>query len=446
MTSRAPLSNQEFWEQAASRFEPMLPAVQPDWRVDRPYSPAADVLADMAIPGGPRRYLIYGTVGSGKTTELHWLKQQRQQQDIVVFLDLDTHFQRQLGDPQALENLKSWELLLLIGLAVYGAGQRILSFQWSSESRRELEEAGKALIGGERAASVDLIQLARAVSASVVGPLDLVAPAISAVAEAVRWTLPIGLPDHKALPDQDERAHRLLNAVNRLIAEIQRRGWKLTLILDGLDRLTNPETISAIFVGSAMLGALACRTTIVAAPIALRSLAKTNQVRGFEIRPLENVPVLDQLHPELPESPGPGVRVLADLWRRRTLDLDPEERRLPGPLLTRVAWCSGGRMRDYVKLLRLVAERCYARDLAVADLDVIELVVDRQRRQFEEGIHAGHLSVLREVMDDPHHRLPDNKLVSELVANFWLLPFPNKSTWWYPHPLLTLNMLQPSGG
>lgn len=226
------------------------------------------------------------------------------------------------------------------------------------------------------------------------------------------------------------------------IGKLQLHHRPITLIIDGLDRITRVETARELFVDSGMLGALACNAIILAAPISLRHEGYAGQVRDFEPRPLVNFPVLGH---DDPRQEGPGVALCVEAWRHRTRDLDPEQTRFPEPLLRRLAWCSGGRMRDLVRLVRMVAEHAWDRSLEVVDEAAVEAAIDERRRVVEEGLNQRHLELLRSVMDDPQHLLPADERTLELLTNLWLLPYPNESIWWFPHPLLTQKLLPLSG-
>lgn len=446
------MQSRAFWETIYGRFDPEEPARDPAWRVERPYSPAAKILTDLRRPFGDRRYLVYGTIGSGKTTELLWLASQRARDDIVVFVDLHTHFQRQVGDPEALEHLQPWEAVFLVGLAVYRAGLRLLSFRWESRDEAALREAAGRFLPEADRPRLDIGNLSAATIAQVLAPAAVgmvqagpeaalvggAMGAAGALAQALRWDLPIGLPGRAAVPDQEERAQRLLNAVNALIGKIQGEVRPITLIVDGLDRITRLETISELFVDSSLLGNLACRATILAAPIALSHEGYAGRLRSFQPRPLANFPVLLQSDPR---EEGPGVPLCVEVWRQRTLDLDPEQRRFPEPLLRRLAWHSGGRTRDLARLVRMVAENAWDRDLEVVDLMAVDAAIDERRRVVEEGLNQGLLTLMRQVVDDPLHQLPDDERTLKLLNNLWLLPYPNESIWWFPHPLLTQKLL-----
>ena len=442
------MDSRDFWREIYARFNPEEPARDPAWRVERPYSPANRILSDLRRPFGDKRFLVYGTIGSGKTTELLWLASQRARDEIVIFVDLHTHFQRQVGDPEALEHVMPWEAVFLIGLAVYQTGEGLLSHRWSAEDRSALHDAAARFVGQDAQPRLDIaklaasmVTLAAAPAALALGGSALVTGALTALgaaAGALGWEFPIGLAGRAAVPDQEERAQRLLHAVNRLIATLQTRNRPITLIVDGLDRITRVETVNELFIGSSLLGSLACHATIIAAPISLRHEGFASQVRGFEPRPLANFPVL--LHDD-PRQQGPGVALCVEAWRQRTLDLDPEQRRFPETLLRTLAWCSGGRMRDFVRLIRMVAEYAWDAELQAADDAVLNRVIDDRRRVVEEGLNQRHLELLRMVIDDPRHLLPADERTIELLNNQWLLPYPNESVWWFPHPLLTRKLL-----
>jgi hypothetical protein len=72
----------------------------------------------------------------------------------------------------------------------------------------------------------------------------------------------------------------------------------------------------------------------------------------------------------------------------------------------------------------------------------VHKALDKVRRQRETGLHKGHLRMLEEVAADPEHRLPEGPLAQELLRYGTLLPYPNESEWYYPHPLLTMHLVK----
>ncbi len=94
------------WERIYRDFDPEQPVTEhSEWRVRRPRSPADRVIRLLDLPTGPTRILLTGTVGSGKSTELFRIAEARAGKEFVLFLDLDRHFTRVVGDPAALRKV-----------------------------------------------------------------------------------------------------------------------------------------------------------------------------------------------------------------------------------------------------------------------------------------------------------------------------------------------------
>jgi hypothetical protein len=260
-----------------------------------------------------------------------------------------------------------------------------------------------------------------------------------AVAAGVRHFVPVGL-SKKRLEDQHDSTQSLLAAANTIIGFVQQNARRVLLIIDGLDRIREEDRALDLFVRSELLSRLACRT-IVCAPFALRSAPSAAAVRRFQKVVLANEPVLDEVDPS---KPGPGVAFFSDLFQRRTSDLRAPAL-LGGEQLRHLAYVSGGRARDFVRLIRGVAELGWDADVTTATDAIVDEVIDEARRDRELGLDAGHIALLRQVMDDPERQLPKDPLARKLLDWGHLLPYPNESEWYYPHPLLTLRLLKRRG-
>jgi hypothetical protein len=154
-----------------------------------------------------------------------------------------------------------------------------------------------------------------------------------------------------------------------------------------------------------------------------------------------NEPVLLQADPT---QPGPGVPFFCELFDKRVADLDAPDLVPPG-LVQRLAYRSGGRARDFVLFIRTLAEAAWQEDASVATEALVRTVLDTWRRQREMGLHKGHIQLLEEIAADPEHRLPNSPLAQELLSYGTLLPYPNESEWYFPHPLLTMNLVKVPG-
>lgn len=449
------MSRRAAWEKVWRRFDPEEPAIDPAWRADRPHSPVRRILKKLELPfgDGPMAMLLSGVTGSGKSTELLRVREAREGKDLVLFLDLLRHF-RAIGDSDALQHVEAWEVVYQAGLAVLAAARELLPYPVPPDMieglRRAWERAAEAtetprpteldlgkIASGMIAAGAVLLPLAgfpadtTAVAAASTG-------ALRSLADGVRRIVPIGR-SRKALPDQDEAMETVLGAVNLLIGHVQSHHRRIVLVIDGLDWIREDGRQLALFDRSELLGRLAC-PALVCAPYNLLSSAQARNLRRFDSFVLANEPVLDR---ERPEEPGPGVPFFVDIYRRRTADLGGPDL-IPLRFLERLAHFSGGRARDFTKLVREVAERAWSDDVAEPSEELIEQVLGDARKECERGLHAGHAEVLRRVLLDPV-RLPDDPETPKLIAWARLLPFDNDAPWFSPHPLLRKRFLASPG-
>jgi hypothetical protein len=446
------MSQRPLWEQLYRRFDPeeSVPVDHPSWRAERPHTALGGILELLATPFVEARILFMGTVGTGKTTELLRLAEARAQDDFVVFLDLAGHFDKVVGNPAALQRVSSWEVCFLVGLAVYRMASERLQIEWPSDVLPNLAAAWSAVAKASRTPSpahpdLELGKLARAMvvlGAALVpggGAVAAGLQALGAAAESLKWSLPLG-QSKDPLPDDDEQVRTLLSSVNRIIGEVQLRHGRPLIVVDGLDRIRDVTAARSLFVESDLLGRLAC-PIVLCGPFALRHHLDVSTVRRFHIFSLMNEPVLRQRDPV---AQGEGVAFFWDVFRRRVEDIGAMGL-ISHEQILRLAYYSGGRARDFVRLIRNLALKAWQADTESATAAQLDAVIDDARRLLETGIHTGHIDLLRQVMADPDHRLPEDELVWELLTSSRLLPYPNESEWFYPHPLLTMHLVRPAG-
>ena len=443
MAEAAVAAARAFWEEVYKRFDPEEPARRHEWRAERPWSPRADILRGLDLPfGEPRRYLFFGTTGTGKSTELLAIAEEQTHKRMVVLFDVHRHFAESVRDPAALQHVQPWEVILLVGMAVYKAAAESFGSTWTTQSIQPMAQAihsfATDLQGQSDRPAVDLGKLAGTLAVlaggAVGGPVGASLALLKPVVDTVRWNFTLGRRKDRPT-DQDPRVVDLQNAVNALIGTVQKEHHDLVLVVDGLDRIAESETTRNLFVESALLASLGCRT-IVAGPVLLWTGSLAAQVRGFYPKILANAPVLDETHPA---QPGQGIAFLLDLYERRVRDL--EGAAMDEKHLRKLAYYSGGRSRDFVRFLRMVAERAWEGAVTRSTDELIDLCIDERRRTLELGLHSGHIDLLRRVADDPRHRLPDDGQTAFLLDQQLLLPYPNESEWYFPHPLLTLKLV-----
>ncbi len=246
----------------------------------------------------------------------------------------------------------------------------------------------------------------------------------------------------KTVNDQDVAVQSLLTAVNitlRLVANACPE-QRVLIIVDGLDKIHDVDRAKALFVRSNLIAQLDC-CLIVACPFALRHDVSLGSSLGFtSVPPLMNEPVMRQ---DAPQLPGSGIEFFCKLFAERVKDLGEPESMISRPRLEKLAYYSGGRARDFVKLIRVLSELSWDESVdAVTDAIIVE-TLDSMRRERELGIHRGHIELLQLVMADAKHRLPNEPLTQELLRFSLLLPYSDGSEWYYPHPLLLMHLLTP---
>jgi hypothetical protein len=441
----------QIWQRVHERFDPQQPAQTSALRVDRDESPAKVICEALDLPFGIPRVMLTGTIGTGKTTELFRVADDRRSKELVIFLQIDRHFQETVGDIAALHTVSPWEVCFLAGLAILRAAEAI-GFELPESHRRELGQAWQAAARASGAedvpAQVDVAKLAKQVvvlaSTTVGGPVGAGLQVLGAVAEAGRWSLSFGRRP-KPLYDSDQRARTVLQCVNTLIGLVQQHARPVLLVLDGLDRLKDVARAKDLFVDSQMISGLDCRL-VVCGPFALRHSQYAAAVSSSfaQVVPLVNLPVLQH---DNPSTPGPGIDFFRALFHRRVADLGAGAKGLVPPhLLDKLAYYGGGRARSFVTMIRRLSEVAYIADVAEATEPLVDRVLQERRLHQETGLHRGHLRVLQAIADDPQHALVEDSLVEELLVSGSLLPFPNNSEWYYPNPLLMMHMVKPSAG
>lgn len=446
------MSLRDKWETIGERFDVERPAPAA-WWAPRPESPVSQIERglDRPLTFGHPRVLLRGTPGTGKTTELLRVAGDRATRgdELVIYIDLWTHFNDVLADPQALQSLQAWEVCFLLGVALvrttdtwlarrfYDQGTlEDLQAAWSALAREtETELSGPQLDIGELART--MILLVSGVAAGAGGIVIAKGLAgLGGLASAVKWTLG---RSRKKLSDQHSAMQRLADTVNRMVGQARTAlGKRVLFIVDGLDRIVDRDRAVELFVESDMIG----RTDtpmVVSAPFGLRHHIAVKSVARFTTHAaLVNAPVLSE---EDPSQPGPGVEFLREVYLRRVADIGGEAL-IPDDLLRRLAYYSGGVVRDFVRMVREVAAEAWTDDAWVVSGAMVDEVLKQWRHVYESGLFKEQIAILNEVAKNPKDDPGDNDRVRELVRYGRLLPYPNDSEWFYPHPLLTLSKVK----
>ncbi len=438
----------EAWEHIHRRFDPMGPPAESQWRAERPHGPLRQISKRLDRRFQHHRILLSGTIGTGKSTELTALARARSADDFVVFLDVQRHLAEVLNDGEALQHIEAWELALLMTLAAFRAASDVLPDDWRCSSLGMLEDAWSQLLPSADTIR-DRAEIGQLVGSMALATSDLVADGahsalklVERVVSAVPWDRPIGrLPG--SITEQDPRVVNLIDAANRVLGELRATirahsspDREILLIVDGLDRIRDRDAAVRLLTRSDSLAKLNC-WQIMTAPFALRHDPALADARGFVPFTLVNEPVLDHADPTRPNARA--IEFFEDVFAQRTHDL-PDGLFAPAQI-AKLAFYSGGRVRDFVYFVQEIAGFAWDADADAVDDEMIESVLHDRRRLIESGLWKPDLDLLSKIADLPHQRLEPTENLKRLLTHGILLPYPNDSEWFYPHPLLTLGPL-----
>ncbi|MEX1364140.1 MAG: hypothetical protein AB1Z98_13515 [Nannocystaceae bacterium] len=453
-----------FWQEVGEVFDPKRPVQDPVLFAERKteYDEMRRLEKLLRRPFDDQKYLVAGTVGNGKTSSLFRLSSDLTHHRMVVLFDLWSHFQGRVRDVNALDRIEPWELLGLLGLAALRAGEMRFGHRWGSEPKaleaaiaklREADDGGSAaeidvakLTGGLVVAAGGLV------GAAVGGPVATAASAglkvLEVAVEATSWGWRLGA-GNKRRTDQDQEVRELVSAVNSIIMKLQSEyGRRLVLVVDGLDRIRDPERLGVLFVQSSLLGEISC-DEVFTVPAAVFDGAAHEAV-AFQSHELCNVAVLER---EDPTKPGPDMAFFHELVEKRLASISrrwasrgqamPCPDPIPAQTIDELAYYSGGVVREFMRMIVFGASEAWEARASSIDETIVVEVLRHSRSLKESRITKGELELLQQVMDDPRHDLPDGEMARELLREQRLLPYPNERTWYYPHPLLTLVALRP---
>lgn len=434
-----PTAPLELWTQIRQRFDAGSPPADSRWRVDRTDREIYALRSQLNLPEAGK-FLMAGTIGSGKSTELLHLAEARKLRNLVVHFDLYQHLQEVISDPAALATLDPWELIALIGLAVCRAASA-LPQGLTTIPVAEFEDAWRALLPEDEARKLKIGELLKTltVTASMLADGGAVLATLASVGGALDWKIRIGRRKKSAV-DQDPKVRRLVNAVVAIIeaAAAVDRGRPVLFLLDGLDRLGNEheERARILLVKSTLWRRLPCHMVMLA-PFALRHSPLFADVdAGLQPLTFLNERVLDEETPDDPSRLGPGIRFFRDLFAARVADLAEPGALLTDELLVRFAWHSGGRARDFVTFIHQAAGFAYLAEAPAITEDMVDKAIDKRRRILGTGLYQPDYELLKQVRRAPHAPLPRHPSVDVMLKTARLLPYRNDPEWFFPHPLL----------
>lgn len=231
-------------------------------------------------------------------------------------------------------------------------------------------------------------------------------------------------------------AYELLDALNRILEEIQRLADKEVVVLvDGLDKVSYAVG-KALFERSTILVQPHCKA-VYAIPLALAFSVEFPQIKRFYDgrRTLPNIRVNHR--DGTPDKEGRD-------FLRQVL-----QRRMGDHLITTEAMemliaASGGVLRDLIEFAQNACSEALAREAHRIEREDVRRTLSDFRRDYHRTLRPQHYEALRQVYAS--HEIADaGDLADELVYNLTILEYANDEDWYDVHPLVAELLEKRSG-
>jgi hypothetical protein len=406
-----------FWTPIVRAFDPYQPIVIGDpqhYYVERPDSPLGELMARLIVNlNHPRKIILTGHRGSGKSSELAKLTGDMAGEVAVIWIEAQSTFN--------LFDVGHTELLISLGAAINHKVPVPKEFEALKDS---LSTYIEERVGGTTAALTT---------------------------EAIKK---VGLDFRHTLFDRETRRKieippilgDIVNKINLIIAAAQKKTKQpLLVIIDGLDRL-DLDVARRIFVNNQLLAEPQCHV-IFTVPISLyfsihRQLAREQQFMPFY---LPNI----KLHPRgSQELIMEGFALMRRIAEKRLVHLAPDA--ITSEALDMFIEMSGGVIRELITLIEGACTMAMLAGVRQIDRPIAEKTVDKYRLEkahslpynfyYEEmaRIHeSGELTTRREKDRDGKEFVVSDALLEGL----YVLCYSNIEPWYDVHPIM-LPLLQ----
>ncbi|MEZ4266189.1 MAG: hypothetical protein R3F39_07405 [Myxococcota bacterium] len=409
--------------------------------VPRAGSVTEELMEELSF-SGPRRFLLAGAVGSGKSTELYRFLQQMEgdARRVTLLVDLFAQF-----DVRALT---AGQVVFLVATAILGSSGA------SGAQSRALEErlarVYRGLVEDEQHAEIDLAALLSGLATAVAGialsvPAAAAATAAGALASAAapRLSLP---GSGRPLPPNAPQARELIDLLRDVVQLARERsGKRLLVLVDGLDKVRDEEQIRDLFCS----GVLSCREVnsldlVFSAPPSLRFQVGFSGGEGFQMLRLG---LFGIIHRDGSMEPS-AYDSMWEVLRRRIIsaNLDPAKV-LPGgdrrdSTVDVAIEQSGGLVRDFMHIFRRAVVK--TGDEAGSSLrpEDIDAGIQRRRLEYLDLLDLGRENLLIETLKTKQR--PGGDEVDHLLNDNLILIYDNGAPWCRPHPMVLSRLEQRS--
>lgn len=436
------------WKLLYNVFDPTRRLEESDQSlyVSRPGAVAEDIATDLRL-GLTReeqeKWVVCGSMGSGKSTELVHLGSLLRDSHVVIGLDLpNTIAQIDLIEPP--------EVLFLIGAAAVRTAEEVFDHEVPKKLQEELVAAFRGLL--PEGHGMDLGKVLQWVALFAA---NLASPGVGAVASAAKGAADMAtgaLGDKsritvgrssglggKTRPVKENEAdlERLREAVDDILDDL-RAIRPPVILVDGLDKLQDMAAIRNLFTIHRIL-ALPKAEIIYTGPITLMletewaaAGAAFSRVRLTNV--VLNMPELDQISIEESKLLE-GRETLTNVVRRR-LDLlglsvpDVFEEGALEKLIEK----SGGLLRDLMQLISRAVRGALRRSEMYIGTSRAEETIIELRKEYQITLTTRRVDELLHVRKWGKPSGGDES--GRLLIGGYILPYTNGDVWFEPHPIL----------
>ncbi|MEM9458457.1 MAG: hypothetical protein AAGF11_30045 [Myxococcota bacterium] len=429
MCSLGPLRGSEVRELAVARDDLS--------EVDRP----GVVIEEQLLHSGQDapKILLFGSRGSGKSTELSRLERRWNTRHLVVGLPVDLNQVRR-------EDLVIEELLALIAMALV----RAASYTWGLEleaQAKALERTMEPLLPREVAAKLKVSNLLAGLvlfGTNLSDPTAAVGSAAKDLLDTAKNAVPLDVDVGGWIRRSKTRGpgDEIAGIIGEIAARIATEGRRPLVLLDGLDKIEGDhvDTVFDLLSGHGLLASLPF-PIIVTAPVHL--------AQDYRARPLRNLGYAESYLYDVciddPNTPGSPLEEGRDklrqaLDRRLEAAAKNSETRVDDLLepdaKEHLIATGGGSIRDTIQLLQTAALRAGFSNVPRIGPTQASEAVQRLRRSFEVGLTDSRREILRSVATSG--ALPDHEQCFTLLDRGLIRVYAHGGQLTYrPHSVLT---------
>lgn len=424
----------------ATRLSPFVNPLEPATR--QLYVPRGDDSRDpwtrlqVARAGrNPRHCLLIGATGTGKSTELARLAEQRMAQEAAPLVAL-----LRLQDQTTPEELSAPQVLFLLGVAALKAA----GHEPPNERKNALQAAYRDVVVPVEGsnAEVNLTDVKERLGLALASAVKTAHPVAGGIMEGVaRTARHLPLPGRGLkLGSNDAPVIRLADAVNACMAWTESVvGRPLELFVDGLDRL-NLSSGREVF-GTGVLS-LPSSAVVYAAPYTVLLDEEGNSLeKHYDMLPVGNFPVFKR-QPDGEHNPD-GFASMRELVQLRLKAAGVHADQVfegglgtEGPV-DQMIEASGGLPHQLVwiwdKAIRLGLVGANVARLRIGSVEIKAAIHELEER-YVTRLRGSQISIVLETWRT--QRKPEADGSDRLVFNNFVLAYPNGYPWFRPSPLL----------